>query len=138
MIRRSALGHRTRGVTAPLAPRAGIQGRTAQARQLHGENVMARGNSRAAIMNHLVARHLAQQACELVAQQLWRFKATVVAHVLRNGTVQRTVNPTGDRVDGFVFTTDRKSTRLNSSHVRISYAVFCLKKKKKKRDNRRK
>src|SRR3989442_15889110 len=31
---------------------------------------------------------------------------------------------------------DRKSTRLNSSHVRISYAVFCLKKKKKKRQNR--
>src|SRR5690349_22333248 len=28
---------------------------------------------------------------------------------------------------------DRKSTRLNSSHVEISYAVFCLKKKKKKR-----
>src|SRR5436305_9892683 len=28
---------------------------------------------------------------------------------------------------------DRKSTRLNSSHVRISYAVFCLKKKKKDR-----
>src|SRR3989442_2065829 len=27
-------------------------------------------------------------------------------------------------------TLDRKSTRLNSSHVRISYAVFCLKKKK--------
>src|SRR5690606_41580925 len=27
-------------------------------------------------------------------------------------------------------TTDRKSTRLNSSHVKISYAVFCLKKKK--------
>src|SRR5690554_7259621 len=30
---------------------------------------------------------------------------------------------------------DRKSTRLNSSHVRISYAVFCLKKKKKKKQN---
>src|SRR5256885_6085715 len=28
-------------------------------------------------------------------------------------------------------TTDRKSTRLNSSHLVISYAVFCLKKKKK-------
>src|SRR5436309_8871746 len=28
---------------------------------------------------------------------------------------------------------DRKSTRLNSSHVKISYAVFCLKKKKKKK-----
>src|SRR5690554_7043436 len=31
-----------------------------------------------------------------------------------------------DRTNG----KDRKSTRLNSSHVRISYAVFCLKKKK--------
>src|SRR3989442_10357679 len=33
--------------------------------------------------------------------------------------------------------TDRKSTRLNSSHVRISYAVFCLKKKKKEEKQRR-
>src|SRR5690625_7855864 len=30
----------------------------------------------------------------------------------------------------FLLTGDRKSTRLNSSHVAISYAVFCLKKKK--------
>src|SRR2546430_4870501 len=30
---------------------------------------------------------------------------------------------------------DRKSTRLNSSHSQISYAVFCLKKKKKKRSH---
>src|SRR5690606_41683635 len=33
--------------------------------------------------------------------------------------------------DAFV---DRKSTRLNSSHVKISYAVFCLKKKKRHTD----
>src|SRR3712207_648534 len=32
---------------------------------------------------------------------------------------------------------DRKSTRLNSSHANISYAVFCLKKKKKNRDKQR-
>src|SRR5690554_7750667 len=32
------------------------------------------------------------------------------------------------------FKKDRKSTRLNSSHVRISYAVFCLKKKNNKTD----
>src|SRR2546426_4614805 len=32
---------------------------------------------------------------------------------------------------------DRKSTRLNSSHLVISYAVFCLKKKKKNSDNLR-
>src|SRR5690349_22674496 len=34
-------------------------------------------------------------------------------------------------------TPDRKSTRLNSSHVEISYAVFCLKKKKKKKKKKK-
>src|SRR2546430_10353081 len=33
------------------------------------------------------------------------------------------------------YLTDRKSTRLNSSHSQISYAVFCLKKKKTKTNN---
>src|SRR5437870_8309040 len=33
--------------------------------------------------------------------------------------------------------TDRKSTRLNSSHVAISYAVFCLKKKNNKKKHKR-
>src|SRR5439155_14787045 len=35
------------------------------------------------------------------------------------------------------YRSDRKSTRLNSSHVAISYAVFCLKKKKKKHNAER-
>src|SRR5690625_6691334 len=35
----------------------------------------------------------------------------------------------GDK--GYLKASDRKSTRLNSSHVAISYAVFCLKKKKR-------
>src|SRR5690606_41472761 len=34
-------------------------------------------------------------------------------------------------MDSEKYQLDRKSTRLNSSHVKISYAVFCLKKKKK-------
>src|SRR3712207_8121023 len=38
-----------------------------------------------------------------------------------------------DEVDGRA---DRKSTRLNSSHANISYAVFCLKKKKNKHGTR--
>src|SRR5690625_6532039 len=39
----------------------------------------------------------------------------------------------GQAVGGeIIFTLDRKSTRLNSSHVAISYAVFCLKKKQKR------
>src|SRR2546422_6803716 len=33
--------------------------------------------------------------------------------------------------NGYIYMQDRKSTRLNSSHGYISYAVFCLKKKKK-------
>src|SRR5260221_7106650 len=37
-----------------------------------------------------------------------------------------------DVVEGQLHAVDRKSTRLNSSHTVISYAVFCLKKKKKK------
>src|SRR2546427_601632 len=44
----------------------------------------------------------------------------------------RTARIAGWRFAGKEFQ-DRKSTRLNSSHSQISYAVFCLKKKKKKR-----
>src|SRR5689334_23580307 len=41
------------------------------------------------------------------------------------------VEPASDLGDGRIAAIDRKSTRLNSSHSSISYAVFCLKKKKK-------
>src|SRR3989442_9884687 len=57
--------------------------------------------------------------------------------VLRAIHAQGTQVPAGTDIDTVVNVTigitygDRKSTRLNSSHVRISYAVFCLKKKKK-------
>src|SRR5690625_6804924 len=40
-------------------------------------------------------------------------------------------------IRGKVLGGDRKSTRLNSSHVAISYAVFCLKKKNKQRPRHR-
>src|SRR5690348_18076477 len=46
-------------------------------------------------------------------------------------SVQLRIDTTSERPSG----TDRKSTRLNSSHPSISYAVFCLK-KKTKRQNR--
>src|SRR6266478_3367463 len=50
-------------------------------------------------------------------------------------TKQHAGEPLGERiiVHGHVLDEDRKSTRLNSSHSQISYAVFCLKKKKKKK-----
>src|SRR5699024_11540362 len=44
-------------------------------------------------------------------------------------TLYHTISP-GKWKDRFQVLEDRKSTRLNSSHVSISYAVFCLKKKK--------
>src|SRR4051794_41319082 len=68
----------------------------------------------------------------------------------RAGTVREVVreNPPRYRIEwddghesiyapaaGALHAEDRKSTRLNSSHPSISYAVFCLKKKKKKKTN---
>src|SRR5690349_22440847 len=52
---------------------------------------------------------------------------------------QRAQRGAGDRANQLVRpdARDRKSTRLNSSHVEISYAVFCLKKKKKKKKTHR-
>src|SRR2546427_6242084 len=53
------------------------------------------------------------------------------------GTAARSrTAPTADRAprESRSRSRDRKSTRLNSSHSQISYAVFCLKKKKKKKD----
>src|SRR2546430_7355514 len=50
-----------------------------------------------------------------------------LVHVV--GSVRERIEPP---VDLFNHAQDRKSTRLNSSHSQISYAVFCLKKKKKK------
>src|SRR5437660_3137165 len=46
---------------------------------------------------------------------------------IRPGAFEQPVSPAPE---------DRKSTRLNSSHVAISYAVFCLKKKNKKSQNK--
>src|SRR3712207_7011772 len=44
--------------------------------------------------------------------------------------LQERPDPAGDPRRGSLVLGDRKSTRLNSSHANISYAVFCLKKKK--------
>src|SRR5256885_8704714 len=51
---------------------------------------------------------------------------------LRGGRLLRAVRGGGGAGAGAGRARDRKSTRLNSSHLVISYAVFCLKKKKKR------
>src|SRR2546422_4469733 len=52
--------------------------------------------------------------------------AKAIAHV----GAWKAIREAGGEVTHIVATSDRKSTRLNSSHGYISYAVFCLKKKK--------
>src|SRR3712207_7204569 len=70
-----------------------------------------------------VAVHVAQPVQDVVQD--------VAAHLVgvRAGQVDRVAPGVGAALD-------RKSTRLNSSHANISYAVFCLKKKKKNRASR--
>src|SRR5699024_1520700 len=61
-------------------------------------------------------------------------KSTVGRTIIRlYDTTDGEVYFNGEQVHGKKSDKDRKSTRLNSSHVSISYAVFCLKKKKKKK-----
>src|SRR5690606_24062086 len=56
----------------------------------------------------------------------------VIEHTqIKNQLVENSL--TEEEINQYIMGKDRKSTRLNSSHVKISYAVFCLKKKKKKR-----
>src|SRR3712207_7955376 len=77
------------------------------------------------LFRSLLGRHVVERA-----QRLPRLREHAALRVLRQAEV-------GDeRVLGVVeedvrrLDVDRKSTRLNSSHANISYAVFCLKKKK--------
>src|SRR3712207_8560298 len=71
-----------------------------------------------------VVRDAAEEERDVVQQLLGGEDAVrVEAHAARDP-----IEP----APGELVALDRKSTRLNSSHANISYAVFCLKKKKKK------
>src|SRR5690349_23451557 len=76
---------------------------------------------------------LFRSGADAQAQRLW---ADVEAPDLRvrqeEALLRREAVDFFARLAGERFLQDRKSTRLNSSHVEISYAVFCLKKKKNK------
>src|SRR5690348_17903811 len=60
---------------------------------------------------------------EVLAEQRWERRCPAVDPPTGQRTVVR------EQADPAVLARDRKSTRLNSSHPSISYAVFCLKKK---------
>src|SRR3712207_6962536 len=63
--------------------------------------------------------------CDDRARCSGRYSSAACAHRLHRAGTERRWNATGRNSPS-----DRKSTRLNSSHANISYAVFCLKKKK--------
>src|SRR5258705_3604814 len=74
------------------------------------------------VANLRAANHLKNT---FATRRLVDVTADEIEHYLRNRLRQRVhINQPASR--------DRKSTRLNSSHLGISYAVFCLKKKKQK------
>src|SRR2546427_7957479 len=80
------------------------------------------------------ALHLSPPAVSLHIQEL---EARLDTPLLVRGKRQAQLTPAGALLaeGGRRLLADRKSTRLNSSHSQISYAVFCLKKKKKKRNH---
>src|SRR5438874_4443832 len=64
------------------------------------------------------------------------FRSSALPPVGQKWSVARRVTSRRLTSSGNGARSDRKSTRLNSSHVEISYAVFCLKKKKYKYNHR--
>src|SRR5690606_39628152 len=65
--------------------------------------------------------------------------AAALRRVVHDDVERFAIHPLHDQVQDPVLLAqvDRKSTRLNSSHVKISYAVLCLKKKKRKKSTQR-
>src|SRR2546430_8940376 len=64
------------------------------------------------------------------AQELAQIVAAVLSAERDAAQVASELSDRYEEID-LIYTIDRKSTRLNSSHSQISYAVFCLKKKTK-------
>src|ERR1041385_4813295 len=84
-----------------------------------GMDVFTRNGAWPAVRKTSVDYHAAALPGDIL-----RFAQTLVHHGRTSFTMRQTARRVKDD-------TDRKSTRLNSSHGYISYAVFCLKKKKK-------
>src|SRR5688500_18681254 len=70
---------------------------------------------------------------EIVGAEVWfKFENLQFTGAYKErGALNKLLQLTGEERSRGVIAADRKSTRLNSSHLVISYAVFCLKKKKR-------
>src|SRR3989454_8382363 len=89
----------------------------------------------AAVQDTTIVIHPDSSGASLEARALPRLVSEEVIRFYNAPSTTRLVGrsrlPRGNEWRGDVAVRDRKSTRLNSSHLVISYAVFCLKKKKK-------
>src|SRR5699024_12590174 len=78
--------------------------------------------------------HLTEDVTQAIAAareaEDWPAAREILDRILENDAIGGGTPICQDTGMACVFLEDRKSTRLNSSHVSISYAVFCLKKKK--------
>src|SRR5688572_32746063 len=77
--------------------------------------------------HQVLARHTAEKRLDVLLAAVTQQRLDRALAPLRELGIE------ADIVDATPLALDRKSTRLNSSHSQISYAVFCLKKKKKTR-----
>src|SRR2546422_4059972 len=90
------------------------------------------------LMPHSTFKIAASTSCDLGTRSLWPYRekrtgshgssATTIVGTPPAAKLRTAPRPMASELR------DRKSTRLNSSHGYISYAVFCLKKKKNKQD----
>src|SRR3712207_7577616 len=72
-----------------------------------------------------------RSSCECASRTSGRSTRMAIEFSASDEQVDEATQVVSVRGEIDLFTADRKSTRLNSSHANISYAVFCLKKKKK-------
>src|SRR3712207_6910834 len=81
---------------------------------------------------HLLIRTVGDVDEALVGRERQRPHRALAARLFRDHAFAHESAVLPEHLNAIVAAIDRKSTRLNSSHANISYAVFCLKKKKKK------
>src|SRR5258708_20958869 len=82
-----------------LAPRARVQLAAAQAGELHREEVVARGDAGATVVDHLTWHMAAERLLEVALQVLRRLEAPIAADVVHVEAVERTWNAAGHRID---------------------------------------